>query len=225
MRSAKNRILRVAKVVLPVILILFIFYQGQNELRNLSLQKSIQAIQHVPSWQFALLVVSGLLAVATMYFYDVLLLRSLKADVPRDRIFRTSWIANSFNGIIGFGGLAFAYILIGAGLRKTQVHARWLFAVGHILAGAALFILPFDYLTNSEKWQSTPALIALGILRQWAVEQSNRLDPRSETATPNVGQARARDRAQTRAGRHSSLPPCRTSGSARARARDSAPAQ
>lgn len=28
------------------------------------------------------------------------------------------------------------------------------------------------------------ALIALGILRQWAVEQSNRLDPRSETATP-----------------------------------------
>jgi len=64
---------------------------------------------------------------------------------------------------VAIGGLAFAYILIGAGLRKTQIHARWLYAVGHVLAGAALFILPFDYLTHPANWQYIPALISLGI--------------------------------------------------------------
>src|SRR5260221_1084279 len=68
-----------------------------------------------------------------------------------------SWISAAI------GGLAFAYILIGAGLRKTQVHARWLYAVGHVLAGTALFILPFDYLIYPEKWQYNASLISLGI--------------------------------------------------------------
>ncbi|MEP7134399.1 MAG: hypothetical protein ABI904_05655 [Chloroflexota bacterium] len=64
---------------------------------------------------------------------------------------------------VAIGGLALTYILIGAGLKKTQVHARWLFTMGHILAGAALFVLPLDYLINPAKWQFTPALISLGV--------------------------------------------------------------
>ena len=64
---------------------------------------------------------------------------------------------------VAIGGLALAYILSGAGLKKTQVHARWLYAVGHILAGAALFVLPFDYLVNTDKWQFTPALVSIGV--------------------------------------------------------------
>jgi hypothetical protein len=68
-----------------------------------------------------------------------------------------SWIT------VAVGGLAFVYVLIGAGLRKTQAHARWLFAVGHILAGAALLVLLFDYLLHPAKWQYFPALTSLGI--------------------------------------------------------------
>ena len=106
MRFNKQRVLTVAKIILPIILIAFIFYQGQNELRSLSLKESIRAIQQIPSWKFILLIVSGLAAVATMFFYDFFLLRSLQVKVPIGLIFRASWIANSFNGIIGFGGLA-----------------------------------------------------------------------------------------------------------------------
>jgi hypothetical protein len=68
-----------------------------------------------------------------------------------------SWTA------VAIGGLAFAYIVIGAALRKTQIHARWLYAVGHVLTGVALFILPFDYLVYPEKWQYIPVLTSLGI--------------------------------------------------------------
>lgn len=39
------------------------------------------------------------------------MLRYLKADVPVQKIFRVSWIANTLNGFIGFGGL------VGAGIR------------------------------------------------------------------------------------------------------------
>ncbi|MFP3894846.1 TIGR00374 family protein, partial [Exiguobacterium indicum] len=106
MKFSKQRIMTIAKIILPIVLIGFIFYQGQNELRSLSLQESIQAIRQVPSWQFILLIFAGLAAVSTMFFYDFFLLRSLEAKAPIGLIFRASWIANSFNGIIGFGGLA-----------------------------------------------------------------------------------------------------------------------
>ncbi|WP_449402715.1 hypothetical protein [Exiguobacterium artemiae] len=68
MRFNKQRLLTVAKIILPIVLIAFIFYQGQNELRSLSLKESIRAIQQIPSWKFILLIVSGLAAVATMFF-------------------------------------------------------------------------------------------------------------------------------------------------------------
>lgn len=106
MKLNKQRIVTIAKIILPIALILFILYQGQSELKNLSLNESIQAIQQIPSWKFILLVGAGLLAVATMFFYDVILLRSLEVKAPLGLVFRASWIANSFNGIIGFGGLA-----------------------------------------------------------------------------------------------------------------------
>jgi len=106
LKFSKQRIMTIAKIILPIVLIGFIFYQGQNELRSLSLKESIQAIRQVPSWQFILLILSGLAAVSTMFFYDFFLLRSLEAKAPVGLIFRASWIANSFNGIIGFGGLA-----------------------------------------------------------------------------------------------------------------------
>jgi len=68
-----------------------------------------------------------------------------------------SWLS------VAIGGLAFAYILIGAWLKKAQAHVAWLFAVGHVLAGAAIFILPFDYLIYPEKWRFTAALVSLSI--------------------------------------------------------------
>lgn len=64
---------------------------------------------------------------------------------------------------VAIGGLAFTYLLIATGLRKAQLHARWLFAVGHVLTGAALFILPFDYLIYPQKWTHAPVLVSLGI--------------------------------------------------------------
>ncbi len=49
------------------------------------------------------------------------MLRYLKADIPVQKIFRISWIANTLNGFIGFGGL------VGAGCTYdalSSIHKR-----------------------------------------------------------------------------------------------------
>ncbi len=58
-----------------------------------------------------ILVLIGLLAVAAMSLYDYVLKYSLRLSITNGKVFRVSWIANSFNNVLGFGGLA------GVGLR------------------------------------------------------------------------------------------------------------
>ena len=64
---------------------------------------------------------------------------------------------------VAWASLALVYIGAGALLRKANQHASWLYAVGHFSTFAALIVLPFDYITNTESWKNTPALLSLGI--------------------------------------------------------------
>lgn len=107
-----KRITSIFKIVFPIFLILFIFYQGERELSRISIKKSFAAIKELHAGGFILTIIVGLLAVSVMCFYDYFLTRSVDAKIPLSKVFRVSWIANSFNNVIGFGGLA------GVGLRS-----------------------------------------------------------------------------------------------------------
>jgi len=106
-----ERILRIGKLLFPLLVLVIVAVQARKELAALSVRNAVQVIKHIPTGGFFLAVTVGALAVSTMFFYDFLMLRSMKADIPVRKIFRISWIANSFNSIFGFGGL------VGAGLR------------------------------------------------------------------------------------------------------------
>ncbi|MFC7395009.1 bifunctional lysylphosphatidylglycerol flippase/synthetase MprF [Scopulibacillus cellulosilyticus] len=110
--SIMKRITNIFKIIFPIFLILFIFFQGKRELSHISIRKSFVAIKELHAGGFILTVIVGLLAVSVMCFYDYFLTRSLDAKIPLSKVFRVSWVANSFNNIIGFGGLA------GVGLRS-----------------------------------------------------------------------------------------------------------
>ena len=73
--------------------------------------EAIDTIKNIPTGGVFLAITLGAFAVSTMFFYDYVMLRYLKADIPVQKIFRISWIANTLNGFIGFGGL------VGAGVR------------------------------------------------------------------------------------------------------------
>lgn len=108
-----KRLVQTLKIAFPLAVIIFVFIQGKKELSRFSLRESLHAIRLISSEYFTGLIVLGGLAVATMFFYDRLLLRSIKAPVSIGKTFRVSWIANTFNGIVGFGGIA------GVGIRTV----------------------------------------------------------------------------------------------------------
>ncbi|MCM3341091.1 flippase-like domain-containing protein [Paenibacillus sp. MER TA 81-3] len=101
-----KRLVQTLKIAFPIAVIIFVFFQGKKELSRFSLKESLHAIRLISSDYFTGLIVLGGMAVATMFFYDVLLLRSIKVPVSLGKTFRISWISNTFNGIVGFGGIA-----------------------------------------------------------------------------------------------------------------------
>jgi len=64
---------------------------------------------------------------------------------------------------VAWGGLASAYIGIGALLRKQDRHSDWLFLIGHFITLMALIVLPGDWIFSGSEWENAPALFSLAI--------------------------------------------------------------
>ncbi|MDU5144455.1 MAG: flippase-like domain-containing protein [Paenibacillus dendritiformis] len=125
-----KRLMHILKIVFPITVIVFVIFQGQKELAHFSIKKSLHAIRLLSGDYFTGLIVAGGLAVSCMYFYDVLLLRSIRVPFRWGKVFRVSWIANTFNGIFGFGGIA------GVGVR-TILYRESAGEVGRLLLAIA----------------------------------------------------------------------------------------
>ncbi|MGG4017972.1 bifunctional lysylphosphatidylglycerol flippase/synthetase MprF [Priestia megaterium] len=106
-----KRILHVGKFLFPFFILVIVAIEARKELATLSIRNAVHVIKNIPTGGFFLAITVSILAVSMMFFYDFLMIRSMKIDITIRKIFRVSWIANSFNGIFGFGGL------VGAGLR------------------------------------------------------------------------------------------------------------
>ncbi len=106
-----KRFLQIGKIIFPFVVLTIVFFQAKKELAGISFLEAIETIKNIPTGGVFLAITLGAFAVSTMFFYDFVMLRYLKADIPVQKIFRISWIANTLNGFIGFGGL------VGAGVR------------------------------------------------------------------------------------------------------------
>lgn len=107
----KKNALSVLRIILPAAVLLLVVYQARKELAGLSVKETFLIINNVERSSLFILVFIGLMAVLAMSLYDFVLVRSLGMKISRWKTVRVSWIANSFNNVLGFGGLS------GAGLR------------------------------------------------------------------------------------------------------------
>lgn len=98
--------------------------------------EAIDTIKNIPTGGVFLAITLGAFAVSTMFFYDYVMLRYLKADIPVQKIFRISWIANTLNGFIGFGGL------VGAGVR-TMLYRPYIKENGKLIKSIAWMTTAF----------------------------------------------------------------------------------
>ncbi|MGI2726797.1 bifunctional lysylphosphatidylglycerol flippase/synthetase MprF [Bacillus cytotoxicus] len=106
-----KRLLQIGKFIFPFVVLTIVFFQARKELAGISFRDAIETIKNIPTGGVFLAITLGALAVSTMFFYDFVMLRHLKTDIPVKKIFRVSWTANTLNGFLGFGGL------VGAGVR------------------------------------------------------------------------------------------------------------
>lgn len=138
----KKNALSILKVLFPIAVLLLVIYQSKKELTDLSFKRTLYIINGIERYDLFILVLLGLLAVSAMSFYDFVLKRTLRLNIPNWKVFRVSFIANSFNNVLGFGGLA------GVGLR-TMLYKEHTNDVKRLVAGIA--------------WLTSSALLGLSV--------------------------------------------------------------
>ncbi|MEK5399794.1 bifunctional lysylphosphatidylglycerol flippase/synthetase MprF [Paenibacillus sp. FSL K6-2859] len=103
--------IRAVRALFPVAIIAFVYWEGQHELKQVHLGLIMRELRRVPTSAIFQMVGFALLAVAVMSAYDYLIRAHFRLKVGLWSTFRYAWIANTFNNLIGFAGLA------GVGLR------------------------------------------------------------------------------------------------------------
>ncbi|WP_425516978.1 bifunctional lysylphosphatidylglycerol flippase/synthetase MprF [Paenibacillus tritici] len=126
--------MKAVRALVPLLIIGLVYLEGQHELKQIHLGKIIHDLKSVPVSSILLMLGISLLSVAVMSTYDYLIRRHFRLQLGWFRTFRYAWIANTFNNMIGFAGLA------GAGLR-TLLYKRSNVPTS-VLAPAIVFLSP-----------------------------------------------------------------------------------
>lgn len=112
--------------------------------RSLSHEKLLTVLSGIALWKILFLCFVGFVAVLPMIGYDWILNRSLQQKLTNKYLFQTSWMINTVNNVVGFGGV------ISIGLRthfygenqETKAMAKSLSKVFlFIMSGLSLFSL------------------------------------------------------------------------------------
>lgn len=109
--SRATAVIRRLRLLLPVVLLTAIAYLVWQDLQHTDIPRLRGQIRHVSTAALALPGALGMIAVAAMSVYDAVIARWLDLALPWRRLLRYSWIANSFNNLVGLSGLT------GSGIR------------------------------------------------------------------------------------------------------------
>lgn len=112
----KDKIVRIAKFIFPLFLLIFAIIEMKKFTQNLNMQLLKDELNQLHVGILLLIIAITFVAVLPMVLYDVILVRILKLKVPIRDLLEQSFIANSFSNLIGFGGI------IGAMLRTYFFH-------------------------------------------------------------------------------------------------------
>ncbi|MFS0781857.1 bifunctional lysylphosphatidylglycerol flippase/synthetase MprF [Bacillus sp. 1P06AnD] len=114
-----NTIKKYAKIVIPILVIVFVVYRASIELKSISIKEALHTLSNVSTFDTAFIIGFGLLAVLSMTLYDAGLVKGMGIDIPTGKYVRTGFISSALNSVIGFGGLA------GASLRHVTYRSYY----------------------------------------------------------------------------------------------------
>lgn len=105
---------KLVKIVIPMFVIVFIFFRCIAELETISVNEIIMALRGLTIVETSFAVIFGLFSVLVMSLYDAVLVKSLRLNIPLEKYIKIGFISNSINSVLGFGGIA------GASIRQTN---------------------------------------------------------------------------------------------------------
>lgn len=142
----------ILQLVIGVLIILLFLSYFKKEISNLDYDKIINLIRAIGAINFFIIIILGVLGMALLSFYDFFVLRSIGMSkvMSKIRVFKISFMTNSLNMILGFGGV------IGAGLRYylykpySSDNKKLVTAIGMILVSmlSGISMLSLLVLTN-----------------------------------------------------------------------------
>jgi phosphatidylglycerol lysyltransferase len=93
------------KFAFALALISLILYEGRSQIQSIHPAMTLHTLRSIPANWFLLFFVTGVVASVSMVLYDVLGMKSFRYEIePRD-LFSISFVSNSLNTLLGFGGL------------------------------------------------------------------------------------------------------------------------
>jgi phosphatidylglycerol lysyltransferase len=127
--------MKVIKVVFPLTILIVLYIEGKKQIQSINLPLVFEKIQDIGLVSFLWLVLLGILAVGSMIFYDLFVVRNLKLNIPAKKIILSGFSANSYANFMGFGGFA------GVGLR-TLFYRKYSNKLPRLLKSITI-ILPY----------------------------------------------------------------------------------
>jgi len=133
---------KIVRLLIPVAVIGLVYVEGSHELKRIHIGRTIHQLREMNHQSVLLILVTSLVSVSAMSGYDYLIRHHFKLKVGILATFRYSWIANTFNNILGFAGLTGAGIRTllykRSGIPPAQMGAAVLFLSPIVLTGLSL---------------------------------------------------------------------------------------
>lgn len=114
--------------------------------KTLSLSKFQNILDNVSWWQFAIILLVGLIAIIPMLGYDFTLKKMANLEYPNRYIFEASWIINTINNLAGFGGLVSIGLrneFFGKGAKDKRIIGALTKILVFVLSGLSIYSLFF----------------------------------------------------------------------------------
>ena len=92
------------KTIFLISVVVIIVSELINIGKTLSIVQLAETFATIPLWKTGLMLIVGLLSVAPMIGYDIILNRLLGQKFKKSYLFDTSWLINTINNVAGFGG-------------------------------------------------------------------------------------------------------------------------
>lgn len=103
--SKKNIASKLGKILIPILVMILIIYQAKSIFSEIDLKQVVNIMKGISPHYLTIFLIIAVVAIICLCSYDLVLMDYYDYKVRITTTLRISWIAVSFNNIMGFGGL------------------------------------------------------------------------------------------------------------------------